>query len=89
VLPQAGFESDDLGGMRQACRPIGWHICKNSGYKGRLGIYQVAPISEEMTQIIMTFKTSIDIADQAVCEAVRTLCRSGLKNVKVGLSSLE
>ncbi|MCA2999976.1 MAG: hypothetical protein ING75_15400 [Rhodocyclaceae bacterium] len=89
TLPLADFESDDLGGMRQACRSVGWHVCKNRVYKGRLGIYQAAPVSEVITQIIMNYVTSIDIADQAVCEAVRTFCRSGLKKAKVEPISLE
>lgn len=89
TLPRAGFESDYLGGVRQACQSVDWHICKNSVHKGRLGIYQAALVSEEMTEIIMKCETSIDIADQAVCEAVRTLCWSGLEKAKVGPISLE
>jgi type IV pilus assembly protein PilB len=89
ALLRAGFKPDELDGTWQAYGPVGCDICKNSGYKGRVGVYQVMPISEEMTRIIMKNGTSIDIADQAAREGVSDLRRSGLKKVKAGLTSLE
>jgi type IV pilus assembly protein PilB len=64
-------------------------VCKNTGYKGRVGIYQVMPISEAMERIIMKNGTAIDLADQAQREGVKDLRQSGLLNVKKGLTSLE
>lgn len=89
ALLRAGFKADELNGTWQSYGPVGCDICKNSGYKGRLGIYQVMPISDEMTRIIMKNGTSIDIADQAAREGISDLRRSGLKKVKAGLTSLE
>jgi type IV pilus assembly protein PilB len=89
ALLRAGFKPDELDGTWQSYGPVGCDICKNSGYKGRLGIYQVMPVSEEMTRIIMKNGTSIDIADQAAREGIADLRRSGLKKVKAGLTSLE
>ena len=63
--------------------------CKGSGYKGRVGIYQVMPISDEMSRIIMKNGTSHVIADQARREGVKDLRQSGLLKVKQGLTSLE
>jgi type IV pilus assembly protein PilB len=68
---------------------VGCDLCKNTGYKGRVGIYQVMPISEEMERIIMKNGTAIDLADQAQREGVRDLRLSGLLKVKKGLTSLE
>ena len=62
--------------------------CHGSGYKGRLGIYQVMPISEEIARIIMTNGNSMDIAAQAQREGIRDLRQSGLLKVKQGVTSL-
>jgi type IV pilus assembly protein PilB len=89
ALLRAGFKEEELDGTWQPYGPVGCNICKNSGYKGRAGIYQVMPISDEMQRIIMTNGTSIDIADQADREGVSDLRRSGLRKVKSGMTSLE
>lgn len=89
ALVEAGFREQDLDGSWQAYRPGGCERCKDSGYKGRVGIYQVMPISEEIGRIILTHGTAMDIADQAGREGVRTLRQSGLVKVKQGLTSVE
>ncbi len=89
VLIRAGFKEEELDGSWQLYGPVGCDVCKNSGYKGRCGIYQVMPITDEMTRIIMNNGTAIDIADQAKREGVSDLRQSGLRKVKVGMTSLE
>ncbi|MBA2690533.1 MAG: Flp pilus assembly complex ATPase component TadA, partial [Burkholderiales bacterium] len=89
VLLQAGFTEEDLDGTWQTFAHTGCEICKNTGYKGRVGIYQVMPISDEINRIIMTNGNAIDIADQAQREGIRDLRQSGLLKVKQGLTSLE
>jgi type IV pilus assembly protein PilB len=89
ALLRAGFKDEDLDGSWQAFGPVGCELCKNTGYKGRVGIYQVMPISEEMERIIMKNGTAIDLADQADREGIKDLRRSGLIKVKKGLTSLE
>jgi len=89
VLLQAGFAEEDLDGSWQPYTHVGCDICKGSGYKGRVGIYQVMPISDEINRIIMTNGNAIDIADQAQREGVRDLRQSGLLKVKQGVTSLE
>jgi type IV pilus assembly protein PilB len=89
ALLRAGFSEEDLDGSWQSYMHVGCDICKGSGYKGRVGIYQVMPISEEMTRIIMKNGNAIDIADQAQREGVRDLRQSGLLKVKAGFTSLE
>ena len=88
ALLRAGFTEEQLDGSWQPYGAVGCDICKNSGYKGRCGIYQVMPVSEEMQRIIMKNGTSIDISDQAIREGVSDLRRSGLRKVKAGLTSL-
>jgi type IV pilus assembly protein PilB len=89
VLMRAGFKEEEIDGTWQPYAAVGCDICKNSGYKGRVGIYQVMPISDAMTRIIMSNGTAIDIADQANREGVSDLRRSGLRKVRAGLTSLE
>ena len=89
ALRSAGFRDDQLDGTWQPYAAVGCDICKNTGYKGRVGIYQVMPISEEIERIIMKNGTSIDIADQARREGIKDLRQSGLIKVMKGLTSLE
>jgi len=88
ALLSAGFTEGDLDGSWQPYGPVGCDLCKSSGYKGRVGIYQVMPISDEIARIIMTNGNSIDIAAQAAREGVRDLRQSGLLKVKQGVTSL-
>lgn len=89
ALLQAGFTEENLDGSWQPFGPVGCERCKGSGYKGRLGIYQVMPISEEIAHIIMTNGNSMDLAAQAQREGVRDLRSSGLIKVRQGHTSLE
>ena len=89
ALIQAGFSEEDLDGTWRPYGPVGCDKCKGSGYKGRVGIYQVMPISDEMRQLIMRSGTALDIAEQAQKEGVRDLRQSGLVKVKQGITSLE
>jgi type IV pilus assembly protein PilB len=89
TLINAGFLEEELDGSWQLLGPGGCERCKGSGYKGRVGIYQVMPISEEIQRIIMANGTSLDISDQAKREGVRDLRQSGLLKVKQGVTSLD
>ncbi len=89
ALLQAGFQEEELDGTWTPYHAVGCEVCKNTGYKGRVGIYQVMPISEEINRIIMKGGDAIDIAQQARREGVRDLRQSGLLKVKQGLTSLE
>ncbi|MGR4867683.1 type IV-A pilus assembly ATPase PilB [Variovorax sp. LARHSF232] len=88
ALLDAGFKASDLNGSWKPYRPVGCSAC-NSGYKGRVGIYQVMPISEEIQKIILRDGSALDIAKQAEAEGVRNLRQSGLHKVMQGLTSLE
>ncbi|HSI94445.1 MAG: type IV-A pilus assembly ATPase PilB [Methylophilaceae bacterium] len=91
ALLRAGFKEHDLDGSWQLYGPKegGCDACNGSGYKGRVGIYQVMPITDEMSRIIMKNGTAHDISDQARREGVKDLRQSGLLKVKQGLTSLE
>lgn len=88
TLLEAGFKEDDVDGSWTPYRPVGCSMCTN-GYKGRVGIYQVMPISEEIQRIVLRDGSALEIAAQAELEGVRSLRQSGLQKVKLGMTSLE
>lgn len=87
-LVEAGFDELDLDGSWTPYKPVGCPAC-NNGYKGRVGIYEVMPISEEMQRIILADGSALEIAEQARQEGVRSLRESALHKVKIGVTSLE
>jgi len=89
ALLRAGFKQADLDGSWKPYRAVGCDVCKGTGYKGRVGIYQVMKISDELNRIIMTNGNAIDIAEQAQREGIRDLRQSGLLKVRQGMTSLE
>lgn len=88
ALLNAGFTEEALDGSWKPYKPVGCSNC-NLGYKGRVGIYQVMPISEEIQRIILADGSALDIAKQAEREGVRSLRQSGLRKVQTGHTSLE
>jgi type IV pilus assembly protein PilB len=90
ALLKVGFTEAMLEGEWQlyGAKEGGCEHC-NNGYKGRVGIYQVMPITEAMAQIIMQNGNALDIAAQAKKEGVKDLRESGLLKVKQGLTSIE
>jgi type IV pilus assembly protein PilB len=89
ALLQVGFTDEDLDGSWQAFGPVGCENCKSTGYKGRLGIYEVMPITDAMRQLIMRGANVLEIAEQSQKEGVKNLRQSGLLKVKQGVTSLE
>ena len=87
ALQKAGFREEQLDGLK-IYAPAGCDSC-TSGYKGRVGIYQVMPISEEMGRLIMEDCNSMQLQKQAHTEGVADLRESGLKKVAAGITSLE
>lgn len=87
-LLEAGYLPEEVDGTWVPYRPVGCEKC-NNGYKGRVGIYQVMPISEEMQRIILKGGSAMEIATQSEKEGVRSLRKSGLHKVKIGVTSLE
>jgi type IV pilus assembly protein PilB len=88
ALLDAGFKEADVDGSWKPYRPVGCSAC-NGGYKGRVGIYQVMPVSEEIQKIILRDGSAMEIARQSEAEGVRSLRQSGLQKVMQGLTSLE
>lgn len=90
ALLSVGFIEDDFNESWQLYghNPDGCELC-NGGYKGRVGIYQVMPVTDAISRIIMKNGTAHDIADQARQDGVNDLRRSGILKVMQGLTSIE
>jgi type IV pilus assembly protein PilB len=89
TLIEAGFKEEELDGTWLSYKPVGCERCSGSGYKGRLGIYQIMPISENIERIILAHGSALEIEAQAKLDGVRSLRESGLVKVKLGVTSLE
>jgi len=87
VLLRMGFEPEELGSFI-LYGPEGCEQC-NSGYRGRIGVFEVLPITESISKIIINGGNSTAIAEQAKKEGVWDLRRAGLEKVKAGITSIE
>jgi type IV pilus assembly protein PilB len=88
ALLKEGFQEADVRAGIKIYAPKGCSSCSD-GYKGRVGIYQVMPVTEALGRIIMEGGNAIDIGDQAAKEGVWDLRRAGLEKVRQGMTSLE
>jgi len=88
ALREEGFSEEEISEGLTIYKPVGCPMC-TKGYKGRVGIFQVMPVSEAMGRIIMEGGNSLQLADQAKKEGIRDLRASGLLKVKQGITSLE
>ena len=87
-LIKQGFRKEELKDLI-IYKAVGCDQCSGKGYKGRVGIYEVMPISDEIGRIIMAGGNAIQIADQARKDGINDLRQSGLNKVRMGLTSLE
>src|ERR1700689_208715 len=88
ALRKEGFEEADITNGIRLHKAAGCNLCTD-GYKGRVGIYQVMPVTDTIGRIIMEGGGAIQISDQAVKDGIWNLRRSGLQKVKDGTTSLE
>lgn len=91
ILLESGLPLEQLDGYGSSWhiyKPVGCSECSDKGYKGRLGIYQVMPVTEEIRKIILREGTDIEIAAESRANGVLGLREAGLMKVKDGLTSL-
>src|ERR1700743_3541209 len=88
ALRKEGFDETAIVNGMKIYGPKGCQSCSD-GYKGRVGIYQVLPITESIARIILGGGSAVDIGEQAAKDGVWDLRRSGLEKAKAGLTSLE
>lgn len=88
ALLKEGFTEDEIAEGIKIYKPVGCNSCTD-GYKGRTGLYQVMPITEEIQRIILQEGNAVDIAAQSASEGIWDLRKSGLSKVKAGITSLD
>ncbi|HEY4340100.1 MAG TPA: type IV-A pilus assembly ATPase PilB [Steroidobacteraceae bacterium] len=88
ALLKEGFTEAEVSAGINVYKPVGCGSCTD-GYKGRTGLYQVMPVSDEIQRIILQDGNAVDIAAQSTSEGVWDLRKSGLEKVKAGLTSLD
>jgi len=88
ALAKEGFQASDIESGMRLFAPKGCANCTD-GYKGRVGIYQVMPVTDAIARLILAGGSAVDISDQSAKEGFWDLRRSGLEKVKSGLTSLE
>jgi type IV pilus assembly protein PilB len=88
ALVQAGFTQDEAGAVTPL-KGKGCDRCNNTGYKGRVGLYEVMEISEELRELILVGASGLELRRKAVDEGMITLRRSGLRKVMDGVTTVE
>jgi type IV pilus assembly protein PilB len=88
ALLKEGFQAEDVAAGLRIYIPKGCSACTD-GYKGRVGIYQVLPVTDSIARIILAGGSAVDIGEQAAKEGVWDLRRAGLEKVKSGLTSID
>ena len=77
------------GGTFKLCKGRGCGVCNGTGYKGRVGLYEVMEISEGIRDLIMVGATAVEIKRKALEEGMLTLRMSGLEKIKAGITTIE
>jgi type IV pilus assembly protein PilB len=87
-LVEAGFEPAELGALK-VFRGRGCAACNGSGYKGRVGLYEVMEVTESIRDLVMVGATAVEIKRKALEEGMLTLRMSGLEKIRQGITGLE
>jgi type IV pilus assembly protein PilB len=88
ALVQAGFAADEAHSV-VPMRGTGCEKCNQTGYKGRVGLYEVLEVSEDLRELILVGASGTEIRRKAIDEGMITLRQSGLRKVKAGTTTLE
>ncbi len=88
ALVQAGFNQEDAENVTPM-KGAGCEKCNNTGYKGRVGLYEVMEIGEELRELILVGASGLELRRKAIEEGMITLRMSGLRKVKDGLTTIE
>lgn len=88
VLLKAGFAKSDIESGFQPYEPVGCERCYSTGYKGRVGVFEVMPVSDELRRMILRGATSVELAEQTRREGILSLRQSGVLKVRQGLTSI-
>ena len=88
ALLQAGFSADDANSVTPM-KGVGCDQCNKTGYKGRVGLYEVMEVTEELRELVLVGASGLELRRKAVDEGMITLRQSGLRKVKEGVTTIE
>ena len=88
TLVDIGFQPDAIGSF-QVMKGKGCATCNGTGYKGRVGLFEVMEITEGIRDLIMVGATAVEIKRKALEEGMLTLRMSGLEKIKQGITTIE
>jgi len=88
ALMQAGFNADDAANVTPM-KAAGCDRCNNTGYKGRVGLYEVMEITDELRELVLVGASALELRRKAIDEGMITLRRSGLMKVMDGVTTIE
>jgi type IV pilus assembly protein PilB len=88
TLIEVGFNPDQVGAFK-LYKGRGCGVCNGTGYKGRVGLYEVMEISEGIRDLIMVGATAVEIKRKALEEGMLTLRQSGLEKIRAGITTIE
>jgi type IV pilus assembly protein PilB len=88
AMEQAGFSREDAESVKPK-KGTGCEKCLKTGYKGRVGLYEVMEITDELRELILVGASSLEIRRKAIEEGMITLRGSGLRKVKAGVTTIE
>jgi type IV pilus assembly protein PilB len=85
---QAGFSADDANSVTPM-KGVGCDKCSKTGYKGRVGLYEVMEVTEELRELVLVGASGLELRRKAIDEGMITLRQSGLRKVKEGVTTIE
>jgi type IV pilus assembly protein PilB len=88
-LQNAGFSDEEVVSIEELYRPEGCPHCGKTGYRGRMGLYEVMPVSEEIERLAAERRSSDDIRRLAIEQGMVPLRDDGLTKVRMGMTSLD
>ena len=88
ALMEVGFTADDAKDLK-TFKGKGCSTCNNTGYKGRIGLYEVMEVNDEIRELILIGASSLELRKKAIEDGMITLRESGLQKVRAGVTTLE
>jgi type IV pilus assembly protein PilB len=88
ALVQAGFTEEEAQTVKPM-RGAGCEKCNRTGYKGRVGLYEVLEVTDEIRELVLVGASALELRKRAIEEGMITLRRSGLRKVQAGMTTIE
>jgi type IV pilus assembly protein PilB len=88
ALIEVGFTTEEAKTMK-TYKGKGCATCNNTGYKGRIGLYEVMEITDELRELILIGASALELRKKAIDDGMITLRESGLHKIRAGVTTLE